>query len=318
MTTHGIHHVTAVSGEPAETLRLYGDVLGLRLVKRTVNFDDPGTWHLYLGDQAGSPGTIMTFFPVPGGLPGRVGSGQAAVTSFAVPPESLGYWMERLGARGVSFERGARFGERVLALRDREGMPIELVGSVAAASLPGWEAPSGIPAEHAIRGLHGVTIWTDGAAPGTEALLTRELGFREAVEEGGVRRFTSGAAVGGVVELRRTDGFWRGHGGVGTVHHVAFRAADDGAQAALRAALLRGGHHVTTVQDRQYFRSIYFREPGGVLFEVATDGPGFAVDEAAATLGESLKLPPWLEPEREAIAAALPPLHPALAAGARS
>jgi glyoxalase family protein len=318
MTTHGIHHVTAISGEPAETLRLYRDVLGLRLVKRTVNFDDPGTWHLYLGDASGAPGTLLTFFPVPGGRAGRVGVGQAAVTSLAIPAESLGFWMERLGARGLAFERGMRFGERLLALRDREGMLLELVASAAAAGVAGWDSHEGVPAEHAIRGLHGVTLWTDGAAPDTEAVLTGALGFREGGADDGVRRFVGDAALGGVVDLRRTDGFWRGHGGVGTVHHVAFRAADDAAQAAVRAQLLREGQQVTTVQERQYFRSIYFREPGGVLFEVATDGPGFLVDEPNDTLGTTLKLPPWLEPHRDEIARGLPPLHPALAGAGAS
>jgi glyoxalase family protein len=310
----GIHHVTAISGEPADTVRLYGDVLGLRLVKRTVNFDDPGTWHLYFGDRTGQPGSAITFFPVVNGHRGRVGTGQAAVTSFAVPPESLGYWMERLGARGVDFAHPeTRFGERVLALRDRDGMPLELVATSRVEGTPGWEGTAGVPAEHAIRGFHGVTIWSDGPAPQTEAVLTGHLGFRESDEADGRRRFVTDAPIGGVVDVRRTDGFWRGSGGVGTVHHVAFRAADDAAQHVVRNGLMRDGLHVTTVQERQYFRSIYFREPGGVLFEVATDTPGFLVDEADAELGTELMLPPWLEPHRAEIARVLPPLHPALA-----
>ncbi|HEX5819380.1 MAG TPA: ring-cleaving dioxygenase [Gemmatimonadales bacterium] len=310
----GIHHVTAISGEPADTVRLYGDVLGLRLVKRTVNFDDPGTWHLYFGDRTGTPGSAITFFPVVNGYRGRVGTGQVAVTSFAIPPESLGYWMERLGARGVAFEHPVtRFDERVLALRDRDGMPLELVATPRVAATPGWEGQAGVPAEHAVRGFHGVTIWSDGPAPGTESILTGHLGFREASEADGTRRFVTDAAIGGVVDVRRTDGFWRGSGGVGTVHHVAFRAADDAAQRLVRDALLRDGVQVTTVQERQYFRSIYFREPGGVLFEVATDSPGFLVDETDAALGSELKLPPWLEAQRAQIARVLPPLHPALA-----
>lgn len=310
----GIHHVTAISGEPADTVRLYGDVLGLRLVKRTVNFDDPGTWHLYFGDRTGVPGSAITFFPVLNGSRGRVGTGQVAVTSFAILPESLGYWMERLGARGVSFEHPAtRFDERVLALRDRDGMPLELVATPRVAAMAGWEGTAGVPAEHAIRGFHGVTIWSDGPAPATEAVLTGHLGFREAAEGDGTRRYVSDAPIGGVVDVRRTDGFWRGSGGVGTVHHVAFRVPDDAAQRTVRDALLRDGHQVTTVQERQYFRSIYFREPGGVLFEVATDAPGFLVDESDAALGSELKLPPWLEPRRDEIARVLPPLHPALA-----
>jgi len=310
----GIHHVTAISGEPADTVRLYGDVLGLRLVKRTVNFDDPGTWHLYFGNRTGQPGSAITFFPVVNGYRGRVGTGQVAVTSFAVPPESLGYWMERLGARGVAFEQPVtRFDERVLALRDRDNMPLEIVATPRVAGSEGWEGVAGVPAEHAIRGFHGVTIWSDGPAPATESVLTGRLGFREASESDGTRRFVTDAPVGGVVDVRRTDGFWRGSGGVGTVHHVAFRAPDDAAQRQVRDELLRDGHQVTTVQERQYFRSIYFREPGGVLFEVATDTPGFLVDENEAALGSELKLPPWLESHRDEIVRVLPPLHPALA-----
>ena len=305
----GIHHVTAISSDPAATLRFYGDTLGLRLVKQTVNFDDPGTFHLYLGDRTGAPGSILTFFPFPGGMRGRTGTGQAAVTSFAIPVESVGWWIERLGARGAAVESPVgRFDERVVALRDPDGMLLELVGSPRYAEVEGW-AHGSVPAQHAIRGVHGVTLWTDGAAGGTEEVLTSLLGFQLAGGHAGTRRFRGDSPLGSVVDLRRADGFWRGTGGVGTVHHVAFRAPDEAQQLEVRRAVEEAGLQITPVVDRQYFKSVYFREPGGVLFEVATDSPGFLWDEAEPVLGTTLKLPPWLEPRREEIVRALPPLE---------
>lgn len=309
----GIHHVTAISSDPAATVRFYSDTLGLRLVKQTVNFDDPGTFHLYFGDRTGAPGSILTFFPFPDGIRGRTGTGQAAVTSFAIPAESVGWWLERLGARGIAFEAPAgRFDERVVQLRDPDGMLLELVGSARYAGLPGWSHGS-VPAEHAIRGVHGVTLWTDGPATATEEVLTGLLGFTAAGEHEGIRRFRGSAPLGSTVDLRRTDGFWRGVGGVGTVHHVAFRATDEARQLDVRQAVEEAGLQVTPVVDRQYFKSVYFREPGGVLFEVATDTPGFLWDEAEPELGTTLKLPTWLEKHREEITLALPPLDVAAA-----
>ena len=311
MTTPiGIHHITAISGEPRPTLQFYRDTLGLRLVKRTVNFDDPGTWHLYFGDETGAPGSILTFFPWPGGQRGRVGAGQAAVTSFQVPAGSFGYWMERLGARGIAFDPPAgRFDERVLTLRDPDGMVLELVadttGVTSYAAVPA--VPAQVPGEYAISGFHGTTLWVDGPAPATESVL-EHLGFHFAAEEDGRRRFSGSASTGRHVDLKRVDGFWSGAGGVGTVHHVAFRVPDAAAQLALRERMLGAGMQVTPVVDRQYFTSVYFREPGGVLFEIATDTPGFAIDEPVATLGEHLQLPPQYEAYRVGIAAALPPL----------
>lgn len=305
----GIHHVTAISGEPRATVQFYGDTLGLRMVKRTVNFDDPGTWHLYFGDETGSPGSILTFFAWPDGNRGRTGVGQAAVTAFAVPEGSLGYWMERFGSRGVAFDGPvSRLGERAITVRDPDGLLLELV-SAPVGHLP-VPAASPVPAEHAIRGFHGTTIWTDGAAPETEAVL-RSLGFELVAEEEGRRRFGGTAELGRFVDLKRADGFWGGSGGVGTVHHVAFRVLDDAAQATMRTALVGDGLQVTPVVDRMYFNSIYFREPGGVLFEVATDSPGFLLDEPVETLGTELRLPPRYEPYRARIAEALPPLEPA-------
>jgi glyoxalase family protein len=305
MTT-GIHHITAVSGEIDRTLDFYGRVLGLRLVKRTVNYDDPATYHLYFGDEIGHPGTVLTFFPWPGGSRGRHGLGQAAVTSFLVPEASLGFWIERLVSAGVAHEGPTRrFDEQVLSFADPDGMLLELVAR-ADAPVEAWQSGP-VPSEHAIRGFHGVTLWVNGD-PGTRALLTDALGFRVGQEGDGRTRLAGSSPVGHVVDLRQVGGFWRGAGGVGTVHHVAFRAADEAAQENLRRGLNDLGVLATPVQDRQYFRSIYFREPGGVLFEVATDGPGFTTDESVAELGTGLRLPRWLEPDRAAIERALPPL----------
>jgi glyoxalase family protein len=305
MTT-GIHHITAVSGEIDRTLDFYGRVLGLRFVKRTVNYDDPGTYHLYFGDEVGRPGTILTFFPWPGGHRGRQGLGQAAATAFLVPEGSLGFWVERLVAAGIPHDGPVRrFDEQVLSFADPDGMLLELVARADAPSTAWQGGP--VPAEHAIRGFHGITLWLNGD-PGTQALLTGPLGFQVAAEADGRTRLVGSAPVGNVVDLRQVGGFWRGAGGVGTVHHVAFRAADDTAQDDVRRRLIDQDVRTTPVQDRQYFRSIYFREPGGVLFEVATDGPGFTTDESPAELGTGLRLPAWLEPDRAAIEQALPPI----------
>ncbi len=301
-----IHHVTAIAGDPQRNLDFYTGTLGLRLVKLTVNFDDPGTYHFYFGDELGRPGSILTFFPWPDGEPGRAGTGQINEVALAIPSGSLGAWIERLLTRGVKFEGpSSRFDERVLTFRDPAGLLLELVASSRSSRGDPWrEGP--VPAEHAIRGVHGVTIWEDGDR-GTAALLTGTLGFRPAGEEGQRLRFESDAAgTGTVVDLRRAPGFWRGAGGVGTVHHVAFRVASDEAQLACRAQIDRLGIEVTPVVDRQYFRSVYFREPGGVLFEIATDGPGFATDESPAELGSSLKLPPMHESMRDRLARTLP------------
>jgi glyoxalase family protein len=305
MTSNGIHHVTAISGRIDRTVDFYRRVLGLRLVKRTINYDDPTTYHLYFGDEVGAPGTILTFFPWPGAMRGRIGVGQAAVTAFLIPEGSLGFWVGRLIALGIRHEGPVRrFGEQVLSFADPDGMQLELVATTGAARLTGSGGGS-VPEEHSIRGFHGVTLWLDGD-PGTHHLLAGALGFQVHGEESGRVRLVGSAAPGSVVDLRQVGGFWRGASGVGTVHHVAFRAANGEAQEQIRRRLTDSGLAVTPVRDRQYFRSIYFREPGGVLFEIATDGPGFAIDEAPDSLGGRLTLPAWLEPERARIEASLP------------
>jgi glyoxalase family protein len=301
----GIHHVTAIADNPQKNVDFYSGILGLRLVKKTVNFDDPGSYHLYYGDAAGNPGTIMTFFSWPGAYRGRIGTGQVSTTSFAVPEDSLGYWVERLVEHGVRFEQPKkRFDETVLAFEDPDGLAVELV---ARPGRDGGEAPGGpVPAEHAIRGISGVTL-SEQSGKATTDFLTNLLGFEKVEEEDGRMRYLTTSSGGSFADvLVRPDGA-AGRVAVGTVHHVAWRAPDDETQEEWREELLYHGFDVTPVLDRVYFHSIYFREPGGVLFEIATDPPGFAVDEEH--LGESLKLPPWLEEDRERIEQSLPPVR---------
>jgi catechol 2,3-dioxygenase-like lactoylglutathione lyase family enzyme len=305
----GIHHVTAIAREPQRNLDFYAGTLGMRLVKLTINYDDPGTYHLYYGDDLGRPGSLLTFFPWTAGRPGRQGTGQTNGIGLAVPPASLGFWIERLLSRGVKYEGPARrFEEQVLTFADPDGLLLELIATPRVNQLQGWrDGP--VPAEHAVRGIHAVTIWEDGDA-GSAEFLTRTMGFRAKGEEENRLRFESGqTGLGTVVDLRRAPGFWRGTDGVGTVHHVAFRAADDAEQQARHEEIQRLGVGVTDVRDRNYFRSIYFREPGGVLFEIATDGPGFTLDERPEELGTTLRLPPQYESMRERLERSLPPLR---------
>jgi len=310
----GIHHVTAIAGNALRNYDFYTRSLGLRFVKKTVNFDDPGTYHFYYGDESGRPGTILTFFPWEGAAAGRGGVGQTQQTAFRVPARSLGYWTHRFLEQGIAHEAlEKRFGESVLPFTDPDGMGLALVGIPGAENEPGW-SDGAVPAEHAIRGFHGVTLLLDSAAR-TAAILTGVLGFTETAREGSVIRFKAGGeAHGGVVDIYEAGGFLRGRQGAGSVHHIAFRAADDAEQAQMAAMLVdQHGLHPTDQKDRNYFRSIYFREPGGILFELATDGPGFATDEPQETLGERLALPPFLEDRRAQIEPRLTPLPDAAA-----
>jgi glyoxalase family protein len=305
--TTGIHHVTGIASDPQRNLDFYAGILGLRLVKRTVNFDDPTTYHFYFGDEQGNPGSILTFFPWPDARRGRQGGGQVAVTSFAILPSSVGFWIERLIRKQVEFQQpAARYeDERVIAFKDNDGFMGELVAHPRAEARPGWSG-AGVPPEHAIRGLYSVTLWLD-ANELTGHLLTNTLGFRLVREQGSIFRYAAGdGGPGSIVDIRCVPGIWSGVMGAGTVHHVAFRASDDAQQMDLRTELTSLGYNVTPQLDRDYFKSIYFREPGGVLFEVATDGPGFDVDEPVEQLGHSLKLPSWLELRRFEIEALLP------------
>ena len=307
----GIHHVTAIAGEPQTNVDFYAGLLGLRLVKKTVNFDDPSTYHLYYGDGLGRPGTIMTFFPWPGVRSGTLGSGQTQTTAFAVPKTSLDFWRRRLGNSSVRTEDVERLGVPGIAFTDPDGLRLELLASVHTDdSREPWDGAS-VPVEHAIRGFDGVTfLHADSTA--TERLLVDVMGFRKVAHDANRTRYASGdGGSGAFVDLVRDPSAVRGRVAGGSVHHVAFRVADDAAQAEWMDRLFASGHPTTDVKDRQYFHSIYFREPGGVLFELATDNPGFAIDEPADALGRELRLPPWLEQARHRIEAALPTLETA-------
>ncbi len=305
----GIHHVTAIASDPQRNLDFLTQVLGLRLVKLTVNFDDPGTYHFYFGDELGHPGTILTFFPWPGARPGTRGNGQVAVTSFSIPEGSTGYWQERLKHHGISVgESSRRFDEEAVVFLDPDGMQLELVARPSADAHNAWEGGP-VPPEYTIRGFHSVTFWEKGPER-TAELLTQTLGFRLLQEAGQRLRFQSMSnAPGRLVDVIRRPKGEPGRGGAGTVHHVAWRTSDDAEQVAWQKEIAELGIRVTPVMDRQYFHSIYFREPGGVLFEIATDPPGFTWDEPPGQLGQALKLPPWLESRRAEIEQALPNLH---------
>lgn len=309
VTTHplGIHHVTAIATDPQRNADFYREVLGLRLVKQTVNFDAPDTYHLYYGDEAGHPGTILTFFPWPHAPFGQHGAGQATTTAFSVPEGSLGYWEQRLRERGVEIlEQTTRASDEVLALADPDGLRLELVAHPGD-ERAGW-ADGPVPSQFAVRGLFGITL-TQTALEPSDAMLRERLGFHVAEEAAGRVRYAVGdGGAGRVVDVHVEPGSEQGLVAAGTVHHVAWRAPDRDTQRAWRASLVESGVQVTPIIDRQYFESIYFREPGGVLLEIATDPPGFTRDEPLLELGCRLRLPPWLEPRREEIEAALPPL----------
>lgn len=295
----GLHHVTAFASDPQRNVDFYAGTLGLRLVKVTVNFDAPGTYHFYYGDGSGNPGSVITFFPWPNAYRGAIGDGQAVATAFDVPEGSLEFWQARLGAG----ETETRLGQRLLRVEDPDGLRLELIESEG--SRKGW-ADGPVPEEHAIRGFHSVTLQVAREETGT--LLTDGLGWTETEGERDRRRFRGAGDHAAIIDLVPATGS-RGLDGVGTVHHVAFRTPDDESQAAWLKSLREKGINATPVQDRQYFHSIYFREPSGVLYEIATDVPGFDADEPLESLGTTFRLPSWLEPHREKIERAVPPIR---------
>jgi glyoxalase family protein len=303
----GLHHVTATVDAAQPDLDFFADALGLRLVKKTVNFDNHSVYHFYYGTEIGTPGTIWTTFPYAGyGVPkGRHGAGQIRATSFAVPAGSLDFWTERLETRGTRVKAlPARFGDESIEFLDPSGLVIELVATNRDTRAP-WSG-GGIAPEHAIRGLHSVTL-IELASERTVDLLTSLLNFKVVGEmPGRLRLGVGGDTPGRLMEIAIDPAAAPGRNGLGTVHHVAMAIAEDVEQVRLREDLLRHGLQVTDIRDRQYFQSIYFREPGGVLFEVATMKPGFTVDEDRMALGRLLKLPPWEEPHRRVIEATLP------------
>jgi glyoxalase family protein len=314
----GLHHVTAIAGEPQQNINFYTGVLGLRLLKLTVNFDDPTTYHLYYGDGQGHPGTILTFFPWPSAPRGRIGTGQLTTTSLAVPEKSLPYWRERLQKRGTVYEDArSDFQEETLLLRDPDGLQLELVSTPNVAADRVWERGP-VPPEHAIHGFHHVTLSENGYEL-TASLLTETLGFNQIERNRNRFRYAvANAAPSTIVDLVCAPELRPGRVAVGTVHHVAWRTATDPQQVQWRDTLSRRDYDVTPIIDRQYFHSIYFREPGGVLFEIATDPPGFATDETVERLGTSLKLPPWLEAARPELEHLLPRVEVPKPAGGQS
>jgi glyoxalase family protein len=301
----GLHHVTAISGPPQANVDFYVGTMRQRLVKRTVNFDAPDTYHLYYGDRTGSPGGILTFFPFADAGPGRAGPGMASAVAYRVPPGGLDAWMGRLAEDAVDFEGPSeRFGERMVTLTDPDGLRIELIEAAG---------PSGADRTPTDDGFHSVTLWLRNPEP-TARLLTELFGYEHAGEEadasGRRRRLSApGGGRGSVVDLLRSDAPSIGRQGAGTIHHVAFRAESDEVQREWRERVAAFGLQVTPVIDRQYFNAIYFREPGGVLFEIATDPPGFATDEAETELGTHLMLPPQYERRRADIERVLPPIR---------
>jgi glyoxalase family protein len=309
-TVHGIHHVTAIAGDPQENLDFYSGLLGMRLVKKSVNQDVIDTYHLFYADSAGSPGTDLTFFPWPDMEPARLGAGFTVEVPFAIQQGSLAYWQDRLAAAGVrTAVVETRFGETVLPFRDPHGLQLALVEITEERPYVPW-ADSPVPPEHQMRGMHLVRLWERNLEP-TERLLTRVMGFTPlGVEDGWHRYGVEGGSCksGKLVEVKELPAERRGVWGTGGVHHVAWRVRDGVEQMALRQVLERAGLSPTPPIDRFWFQSVYFREPGGALFELATDGPGFARDEDPEHLGEQLILPPWLEAQRKEIEAGLQPL----------
>jgi glyoxalase family protein len=302
--TMGIHHITAIVGHPQENVDFYAGVLGLRLVKQTVNFDDPGTYHLYFGNEGGKPGTIITFFPWAGAYQGKIGDGQVGVTSYVVPQGALGFWEERLENFNVSFTKTERFGEEYLVFDDPHGLHLEIVEREEGEANT-WTF-GGVTSEYAIKGFGGATLLS--ARPDqTAELLEKVMGLEKIGEEEDFTRYRSTADIGNVIDLKLTPS-GRGEMGVGTVHHIAWRAIDDQDQLDWKKYVAENGYGVTPVQDRNYFNAIYFREHGGILFEIATDPPGFTVDEPLDQLGQKLMLPEWLESKREELEAILEPL----------
>jgi len=302
----GIHHVTAISADIQRNYDFYVKLLGLRLVKKTVNFDDPGAYHLYYGDAHGTPGTILTFFSYPGGQKGAPGTGQATSFALAIPEGSLSFWLDRLANHQVKAETGCRFGEKLATIHDPDGLQVDLIESALKDSTPWLSADIG--RDHAIAGIHSVSLTLEGFDQ-TAKLLHERMAYRAGPHDEHRYRYDKPhPVVGSILDLVCSPYAPRGRGGAGTIHHVAFRVENDTKQRLWRLQLDTDGYNVSPVMDRNYFHSIYFREPGHVLFEIATDPPGFAADEPMEKLGERLCLPEWMESHRTQIEQVLPPL----------
>ncbi|MGZ9585777.1 ring-cleaving dioxygenase [Paenibacillus marinisediminis] len=303
--TAGIHHITAFVRDAQANVDFYAGVLGLRLVKKTINFDAPEVYHLYFGDELGSPGTIITFFPWADSRKGRVGGGQVGITTYAVPLGALDFWQERLAKFHVPVVRSERFSETVLRFEDVDGLQLELVEREEGA-FSDWSY-GGVPADKAIKGFGGAVLYSL-APEQTERALAQVLGLEKIAEENGYARFKASGDLGNIIDVNLSPAA-RGISGAGTVHHIAWRAKNDEEHALWREHVENSGLYPTPVADRQYFNAIYFREAGGILFEIATDPPGFARDESPEALGQELKLPAWYEEYRPQIIANLPPIE---------
>jgi len=300
----GIHHITALAGNAQRNVDFYVKSLGMRLVKKSVNQDDPGTYHLFYGNGNGAPGSNLTFFPWPMARQGKFGLGEAVKVAFAVPVDSINYWAGHLGEEGLDFDGPYdRFGQQAIGFKDPDHLQLELVFDEYSKQLPAWDEGS-VPAEHGIRGFKGTTFLLQ-EAKATADVLKNVLGFKEVASSGKSRLYTTDAPIGGSLVIEEGEEKPSANGR-GIIHHVAFRAKDINEQKAMRKKVLEIGLNPTKVIDRHWFHSVYFRSPGGVLFEIATDGPGFTVDEDADKLGQKLILPPWLESRRTMIAKRLP------------
>lgn len=303
----GLHHITALASDPQRNVNFYAGILGLRLVKKTINFDAPEVYHLYYGNEKGSPGTILTFFPYPGIPQGRKGKGQLTVTSFSIAEDALDYWMKRLKQFNITYSGPQqRFEEACIYFEDHDGLGLELVANTND-KRPGFTYGN-IPSEFAIRGFYGMTL-SEECYEKTAGLLIGQMDHTLIAEKGNRFRYSASGKPGDFVDVLCTPETLQGIAGHGTIHHVAFATANGTTQLNAREKLLKYGLNVTPVLDREYFHSIYFREPGGVLFEIATIPPGFAIDEPPDHLGESLKLPPWEEHNRKSIERRLPPIQ---------
>ncbi|GAB1810039.1 MULTISPECIES: ring-cleaving dioxygenase [Priestia] len=303
--TAGIHHITAIVGHPQENVDFYAGVLGLRLVKQTVNFDDPGTYHLYFGNEGGKPGTIITFFPWANARQGKIGDGQVGVTSYVVPKGAMDFWEQRLAKFGVPATKMERFGELYLEFDDPHGLHLEIVEREEGEKNT-WQVGE-INADVAIKGFGGATLLSVRPDE-TAQLLENVMGLQKVGQEGDFIRFQSSADIGNIIDLKLTT-IGRGQMGVGTVHHIAWRAKDDEDQLEWQKYVADSGYGVTAVRDRNYFNAIYFKEHGEILFEIATDPPGFAHDESLETMGEKLMLPEQYEIHRDQIERALIPFE---------
>jgi glyoxalase family protein len=314
----GIHHITCIAGAAQDNVDFYAAVLGMRLVKRSVNQDSPGTYHLFYADAEGHPGTDLTFFPWPEMPPAKLGAGLATEVSLAIPLGSIDYWMDRLAENGIAVgDVETRRGTSALPFKDPHLLPLVLHETGDDRDFTPWR-DSPVPPEKQIRGLHTVRLWEADLAA-TSAFLAGVLGFVDIGKEDEWAGFQiGGGGSGRYLEIREIPEESRGRWGTGGVHHVAWRVPDDATELEMRERIARARRRPTEVIDRFWFKSVYFLEPGGVLFEIATDGPGFAIDEDPATLGEHLVLPPWLEPHRDEIEAALPPIKPPVISGSRS